>query len=165
MFSTTFIILSHPFSSLHAYIHIAAHNRMLLFNKKKAWGRKRWWWWRPDIIYKYFTGCMIDSLDYVFFICQLLTSFSYLSPPLMNSPTLRSCNLLGRSSRSKCSIRSGSSWPRLPAEPLICLFRRLEMLVKLKQEKIYIILKLIINTTAEFQLVFGEEPCSWALNK
>ena len=60
---------------------------------------------------------------------------SYLSPPLMNSPTLRSCNLLGRSSRSKCSIRSGSSWPRLPAEPLNCLVRRLEMLVKLEKHK------------------------------
>ena len=60
---------------------------------------------------------------------------AYLSPPLMNSPTFRSCNLLGRSSRSKCSIRSGSSWPRFPTEPLSCLVRRLEILVKLKRKK------------------------------
>ena len=42
--------------------------------------------------------------------------------------------MLGLSSRSKCSIRSGSSWPRLPTAPLNCFVRRLEMLVKLKIE-------------------------------
>ena len=57
--------------------------------------------------------------------------FVYLSPPLMNSPTFRSCNLLGRSSISKCSIRSGSSWPRFPTFPLNCDVRKLEILVRL----------------------------------
>jgi hypothetical protein len=101
-------------------------------------------------------------------IIDFLVFVSYLSPPLMNSPTLRSCNLLGRSSRSKCSIRSGSSWPLLPTEPLSCLVRRLEMLVKLKKDTFYIVTKFIIYNlyfTAGFQLVFGEEPYSWALNK
>ena len=104
---------------------------------------------------------------------QLLFCFlAYLSPPLINSPTLRSCNLLGRSSRSKCSIRSGSSWPRLPTALLLnCFVRRLEILVKLKSKQsngtnhcqtwpVF-----LFQHTAGFQLVSAEELCSLALNR
>lgn len=96
---------------------------------------------------------------------EMKLAFTYLSPPLMNSPTFRSCNLLGRSSRSKCSIRSGSSWPRFPAEPLSCLVRRLEILVKLKPTNHPCWADASFSLTAGFQLVFGEEPYSWALNE
>ncbi len=159
------------FFSLYAYIRIVAYNRMLLLNKKKIEKKRKIEKLEVYICTFFFYRihnrfCWNRYFSYVkhWFPCFL----SYLSPPLMNSPTLRSCNLLGRSSRSKCSIRSGSSWPRLPTEPLSCLVRRLEILVKLKKDKLYIIIKFIIYNfyfTAGFQLVFGEEPYSWALNK
>ena len=76
---------------------------------------------------------LLLSDDALFSSVNRSLPFAYLSPPLMNSPTLRSCNLLGRSSRSKCSMRSGSSWPRFPTEPLNCFVRRFEMLVKLEE--------------------------------
>ena len=89
--------------------------------------------------------------------------FVYLSPPLMNSPTFRSCNLLGRSSISKCSMRSGSSWPRFPTAPLNCFVRRLEILVRLEEKKTNLDDDRRSSRTAGFQLFSAEEPYAWAL--
>jgi len=125
---------------------------------------------RRNVVWRSYTNILSEAwtilLDNVFFILQYF--LAYLSPPLINSPTFRSCNLLGRNSRSKCSMRSGSSWPRLPTTPVNCFVRRLEMLVKLENnDRLYYHheVSLISKHTAGFQLVSDEEPCSLALNR
>ncbi len=139
---------------------------LLLNTRRRRKKRKR----RGNVVWRSYTNILSEAwtilLDNVFFILQYF--LAYLSPPLINSPTFRSCNLLGRNSRSKCSMRSGSSWPRLPTAPVNCFVRRLEMLVKLENnDRLYYHDEVspISKHTAGFQLVSDEEPCSLALNR